>query len=153
VPRFAEVFVEGREFNLSLLASPEGAEVLPVAEIRFDGFPSDKPRIVGYAAKWEPDSFECRHTRRHFPDAAQDAALFAALRDLASLCWRCFGLAGHARVDFRSDAQGRPWVLEVNANPCLAPDAGFLAAAAQAGLAPADVLERILAAALPRAGG
>ncbi|MBU1983281.1 D-alanine--D-alanine ligase, partial [bacterium] len=49
---FAEQFVEGREFNLSLLAKGDDVEVLPVAEIEFVDYPPDKPRIVGYAAKW-----------------------------------------------------------------------------------------------------
>jgi D-alanine-D-alanine ligase len=66
------------------------------------------------------------------------------LRELARQCWQLFALRGYARVDFRVDPQGRPWVLEVNTNPCLSPDAGFLAAAAQAGLSPMDVIRRIV---------
>jgi D-alanine-D-alanine ligase len=50
-------------------------------------------------------------------------------------------------VDFRVDADGRPWILEVNANPCLSPDAGFLAAAARVRLTPRRVVERIVEAA------
>ena len=41
---FAERFVPGRELNVALIAAPDGPRVLPVAEIRFDGFPPDKPR-------------------------------------------------------------------------------------------------------------
>ena len=44
-----------------------------------------------------------------------------------------------------SIAAGRPWVLEVNANPCIAPDAGFMAAAGQAGLTIDEVVARIIA--------
>src|SRR6516164_4392268 len=34
---FAESFIEGREFNLSLLEGPSGVEMLPIAEIVFEG--------------------------------------------------------------------------------------------------------------------
>jgi D-alanine-D-alanine ligase len=62
----------------------------------------------------------------------------------ALACWRLFGLGGYARVDFRVDSSGRPWILEINANPCLSPDAGFLAAAGRAGLDATRVVERIV---------
>lgn len=144
---FAERYVEGREFNFSLLAKDDGVELLPAAEILFEGFPAGKPRIVGYAAKWDAASFEYSHTPRRFAFPADDAALLAEMERLARRVWSLFGLSGYARVDFRVDASGRPWILEANANPCLAEDAGFAAAAARANLALPAVLERILAAA------
>ncbi len=144
---FAEAYVQGREINVALLARGGRVESLPAAEIRFDAYPEDKPRIVGYAAKWHAASFEYRHTPRSF---AVEPALAAAVAALARDAWAAFGLAGYARVDFRVDAAGRPWVLEINANPCLSPDAGFAAAldAAGIGFGPAvaglveDALER-----------
>jgi D-alanine-D-alanine ligase len=142
---FAEVFVEGREFNLSLLAASNGPEVLPPAEIIFHNFPSEKPKVVGYAAKWEPDSFEFNHTPRHFDFTEKDAPLLSELEKMALDCWGLFALRGYARVDFRVDASGNPWVLEVNTNPCLSPDAGFFAAAEQAGLTFDQVVARIVA--------
>ncbi len=42
---------------------------------------------------------------------------------------------------------GRPLILEVNANPCLAPDAGFAAALVRADIPFTTAVERILAAA------
>jgi D-alanine-D-alanine ligase len=148
---FAEAYVEGREFNLALLGSGGEPEVLPAAEIAFDAYPPGKPRIVGYAAKWHVDSFEYRNTPHRFEFASGDAALLAELDGLARRCWSLFGLAGYARVDFRVDADGRPWILEVNANPCLSDDAGFLCAASRAELGPHAVIERIVAEALSRA--
>lgn len=122
--------------------------VLPPAEIRFDAFPAGKARIVGYAAKWQAASFEYRHTPRSFevePDLA------AAVASIARDCWRAFELAGYARVDFRVDAGGRPWVLEVNTNPCLSPDAGFAAALEAAGIGYTQAVGWLLEDALRRA--
>jgi D-alanine-D-alanine ligase len=149
-PSFAESYVEGRELNAALLEKSSGVELLPLAEICFEAWPEGKPRIVGYAAKWQDDSFEAIHTPRRFDFLASDAPLLARLQDLAHRCWRLFGLRGFARVDFRVDAQGQPWILEVNANPCLSPDAGFAAAASRAGLSGRDVVDRIVAAAYSR---
>jgi D-alanine-D-alanine ligase len=143
---FAEAYIDGREFNLSLLAGTNGLAVLPPAEIRFDSFPPDKPRIVGYAAKWDTASFEYHHTVRRFAFPESDQLLLRQLEVLALQCGDLFQLRGYGRVDFRVDADGRPWVLEVNANPCLAPDAGFVATARQAGLTFTEVVRRISAA-------
>jgi D-alanine-D-alanine ligase len=144
---FAEAYIEGREFNLSLLAGPNGPEVLAPAEIVFEDYPADKPRIVGYRAKWATDSYEYNHTPRRFDFAPPDASLLQELGKLAKQCWQVFGLAGYARVDFRVDLNGRPWILEINTNPCLSPDAGFAAAIEQSGLSFTQAVSRIAAAA------
>ncbi|MCX5824374.1 MAG: D-alanine--D-alanine ligase [Deltaproteobacteria bacterium] len=140
----AEAYIDGREFNLSLLAGEGGPEVLPPAEIRFDSYPPGKVRVVGYRSKWEEGTFEFANTPRTFQFPAQDAPLLSQLKELARTCWKIFALQGYARVDFRVDGTGRPWILEVNANPCLSPDAGFSAATLRAGLTFPDVLCRII---------
>ncbi len=142
---FAEVYVEGREFNLSLLADGKGPRVLPPAEILFDAFPPGKLRLVDYRAKWDADSFEYQKTPRRFRFPGEDADLLSSLERTALRCWEVFRLRGYGRVDFRVDGDGRPWVLEVNTNPCLSPDAGFLAAAAEAGFGLTEVVSRICA--------
>lgn len=141
---YAEVFVDGREFNVSLLDGPTGPIALPAAEIVFDAFPPGQPRILDYAAKWQTDSFAYANTPRRFVGPGPDEALAAELQRLSLACWRAFGLAGYSRVDFRVDAQGRPWILEVNANPCLSPDAGFAAALTEAGLTAGEAVAAIL---------
>ena len=144
---FAELYVDGREFNLSVLEEEGGPRVLPPAEIRFTDFPAGKPRIVNYAAKWIDNSFEYHHTPRSFDFAPSDGGLVERLRELAQACWRLFGLKGYARVDFRVDQRGQPWILEINANPCISPDAGFVAAADRAGIDYRDLIRRIVSAA------
>src|SRR5260221_3800681 len=118
----------------------------------------EMPRVVASAAKWAPPSFEYKNPSRGYDFPAAGAALLERLSATALACARLFDLHGYARVDVRVDAAGTPWVLEVNANPCLSPDAGFAAAAAAAGLDGPAVLQRIIgdlvgtAAAAPRRG-
>jgi D-alanine-D-alanine ligase len=143
---FAEAFIDGREFNLSLLESPDGLQILPPAEIIFEGFEAGQARIVDYQAKWDPDSYAYHHTPRRFDIDAADEGLMEDLRSLSRECWDLFGLRGYARVDFRVDHHGRPWILEINANPCLSPDAGFAAAVHRAGLSMTEAVGRIVEA-------
>ncbi len=131
---FAERFVEGREFNLSVIERGDGgAEVFPVAEIPFTDLPEGRERIVGYAAKWDGNSEEYKGTPRAFVTGEEE--LTGALRRQALSVWEAFGFSGYCRVDFRLDERGRLFVLEANANPCLHPDSGFAAAASRGGLA------------------
>ena len=106
------------------------------------------PRVVGYEAKWLEDSFAYIHTVRAFLDDPRDATLVERVRTMAKRAWSACGLAGYARIDLRLDEDGEPYILEINANPCLAADAGFMAAAGRAGLTPRQVVQRILAAAV-----
>lgn len=144
---FAECFIDGREFNLSLLQAGDEVLMLPIAEICFHGF-GEGPHIVGYDAKWAPESAAYRGTPRRFGLEAENPYLALELRSVALKCWELFGLSGYARIDFRVSSNGWPYILEVNANPCLSPDAGFAAAAEQDGFSYERLIDTILAAPL-----
>lgn len=141
---FAESYIEGREFNLALLANQSEPEILPPCEIVFENFPRERAKIVNYSAKWDENSFEYAHTPRRYDVQPSDAPLLERMKSLALQCWRLFDLHGYARVDFRVDEAGNPLILEVNTNPCLSPDAGFAAALEQAGISFTDAVQRIL---------
>ncbi|TSA29239.1 MAG: ATP-grasp domain-containing protein [Bacteroidetes bacterium] len=141
---FIEEFVEGREFNISVLAGLQGPEVLPLAEMEFMDFPAGKPRILGYRSKWEEYSFEYTHTTRTFRVHEEDKALYGMLTDLCVACWQGFGLKGYARVDFRVNRNGEPLIIDINANPCLSASGGFAAALRQAGYSFTEAIRRIL---------
>jgi len=136
-----EQFVAGREFNVSLWGDPP--EVLPLAEIDFAAFSDPYDRIVSFAAKWEEDSFEYVHTPVLCP-APVDEALGARLADVARRAWKAIGCRGYARVDMRVDTAGTPYVIEVNCNPDISPDAGFFRAVRTAGYSYRDMAVRIL---------
>ncbi len=146
-PCFAERFIDGREFNLSVIEFEDGVRVLPAAEIDFSAFPTGALRLVGYRAKWDETSFEYQNTPRRFDFESGDRALVNELSRLALDAFDALQLAGYARVDFRVDADG-PWILEVNTNPCIAPDAGFAAALHQAGIPYTEAIAHIVRAAM-----
>lgn len=141
---FIEDFVDGREFNMSVLASKDGPEVLPPAEIVFVGYSDDKPRIVDFKAKWEMESFEYENTVREFPGDKISKELETKLKNAARDCWHLFGLKGYARVDARTDSNGNVYVIEINANPCISPDGGFVAATKMGGYTFSEVIQRII---------
>jgi D-alanine-D-alanine ligase len=148
---FAEAFIDGREFNLAALDDGAGGRlVLPAAELVFDPrWPAGRPRIVDWASKWDPTDPSYHYTTRSFELSDEDAPLVAQMAALVRRVWQVCGLAGYARVDLRVDRSGMPWVLEVNANPCLTPGMGIAATAEQAGLSFAALVARIAAAAGP----
>jgi D-alanine-D-alanine ligase len=144
---FAEEFIEGREFNVALIDEDGAPMVLPIPEILFDDLPAGRPRIVDYEAKWNPESHAYHNTPRCFGVEDREPVLAAGLTRLALACWHAAGLSGYARVDFRVDCHGRPTVLEINTNPCLAKDAGFVATAATVGILYDDLIARVVSAA------
>ena len=139
-----EEFIDGREFNITLIPDENGPEVMPLAEIIFRNYEEGKPRIVDFRAKWEEGSFEYDNTIRHFPGDTLDAVLRKRITDAALQCWYEFGLKGYARVDMRVDHNDIPYVIEVNANPCISPDSGVVAAIKAAGIPFTDILRRII---------
>ena len=146
---FAEAYIEGREFNVAVIPDENGEpHVLPLAEMMFHEWQPDRPRIVGWQAKWDDDSFESTRTQREFGADENEPELAKQIHTLAKGAWKSVGLTSYARVDIRVDEMNRPTVLELNPNPCLSPDAGFAAAAERVGMNYADLMERILFAAL-----
>jgi D-alanine-D-alanine ligase len=141
---FIEPFIEGREFNVSILATENEPQVLAVAEILFVDFPENKPQILGFRAKWNEDSFEYTHTVRTYDLGVNAEKIRTQLADLSLKCWKALGLRGYGRVDFRMDKAGNPMILEVNSNPCISPGSGFFAACEYAGITFEQAVERII---------
>jgi len=140
-PTLVEEFISGREFNVSVIGN-EHLNIMPIAEIDFSGLPKNLFNIVGYRAKWDPESIEYQETKRVFP--ALEHNLAEKLGAVAGKCYRLFGLRDYGRVDMRVDGDNNVYVLETNANPCLSPDAGFAAAVLQAGIDYRGMVKQLL---------
>ena len=147
---FAEAYVDGREFAAAMMEGAGRIEVLPLRETIFQGFDDGQPPITCYDAKWTPGSQPYVGTPRRFGIEQDEPELAAELRGLALACWDLFKLSSYARVDFRLDRAGAPFILEVNMNPCLNDDAGFAASAVEAGVGYDEMIGRIVEASLGR---
>jgi hypothetical protein len=130
----------GREFNVSLWG--DSPEVLPLAEIDFQGFSDPFQEIVSFAAKWDANSFAFHHTPVLCPAPAGER-LAGQIREAALAAWRMIGCRGYARVDPRVDEHHQPYVIEVNCNPDLSPDAGFFQAVRRVGCSYEEMVCRI----------
>jgi D-alanine-D-alanine ligase len=138
----AEKYIEGREVNVTLLGEGDDPAVLPLHEIDFAKMPAGRPHIITYAGKWDENHVDYAGTKP-VPLRDADPALCAAIEDAARGAWSATGLRDYGRVDLRIDAQGRPWVIDVNPNPDISPDAGVARAAAVAGMDYPTLIERV----------
>jgi D-alanine-D-alanine ligase len=138
-----EEFVDGREFNVGVLGNGTAADPhrsLPPAELVYR---NPRWRLCTYESKWNA-------THPSYAEIAPVCPAFASpettarLSEITLACARIFGLSGYARVDFRMNAEGELFVLEVNPNPDISPDAGMARAARAAGLTYTDLLLEIL---------
>lgn len=137
-PPMIERFVPGRELAVGVL----GDEALPIVEIR------PKHEIYDYECKYTPGMSE------YEVPASLDAQITAEVQELAVRAHRVLRLSAYSRIDFRLDADGRPWCLEANSLPGMTATSLLPKAAAAAGISFEDLCDRIvrLAAARTRAG-
>jgi D-alanine-D-alanine ligase len=147
-PVLAERFVDGREINVTLVGNRDAVDVLPLFEIDFAAMPVGRPRILSYAAKWQEDHVDYAGTK---PVAAKLAGeLIVEIERVARAAWRALELRDYGRVDLRIDRDGKPWVIDVNPNPDLSPDAGVARTAAAAGMTYEQLVARIAELAMQR---
>ncbi len=132
-PILVERYIEGREVNVTVLGNGEGARVLPLHEIDFGRMPAERPRVLTYAAKWDENHVDYIGSvpipMVDVPPAVEEDIRRAALESFHAL-----GLRDYGRVDMRLDDDGRPWVIDVNPNCDLSPDAGLPRTARSIGL-------------------
>lgn len=97
----AEQFIAGGEYTCAIL----GSTPLPVIHIEPDG------EFYDYHAKYVSDN-----TKYHCP-AGLDSAHEKRLQDICLKAFQLIGARDWGRVDFMMDAQGTPWLLEINTLP------------------------------------
>lgn len=145
-PVLVEQFIEGREFYVGVLGNAR-AEALPVIEMDFSGFPSDKPKIASWEAKWGEDGegsgAEYAGTKSIFPTGL-DEGLVERMQKVAVEAFHALRLRDYGRIDLRVSPSGEIYVIEVNPNCYLERESEFARAAQRHGLEYPALLERLI---------
>jgi D-alanine-D-alanine ligase len=129
-----EKYIEGREVTAGIL----GDNALPLVEI------VPKSGVYDYDAKY------LTHDTKYVCPAELDAALENRLKALAKEVFSVLQGYGYARVDFRVDREGNPYVLEMNTLPGMTSTSLLPKAAAAAGLSFSQLIELMLEGAMRR---
>jgi len=99
---YIEEYIPGKEVTAGIL----GEEVLPLIEI----IPL-RGNFYTYKAKYTPGG------AKHIIPAALENTTAEKIKKYAIEAFKAINCRGMARVDFRVDTDGNPWVLEINTIP------------------------------------
>lgn len=146
-PVFAEEFIIGREFQVTVLDRPGGLSVLPPAEIVFDE--KGTRAFLTYASRWIEG-----HPEYDLSDvvlATMTPTLKKKLEEVSLGAFRSLGYRDYSRLDIRVKDED-VYILEANANPGLEDDEayGMSVSFHAAAMSFADFLWEIVGSALRR---
>jgi len=142
-PVIVEKYIKGREFNVAILGNRDKVRVLPISEIDYSNLASDLPKICSYSAKWEKESSEYKGTVPVCP-ADISSEIQKKLEQIAVDVYRIMECADYARVDIRLSKDNKiPYIIDVNPNPCISPDSGFVRQGKAAGMDYGELIKAI----------
>jgi len=159
-PALIEEFIEGREIYIGVLGN-HPPEPLPIVEWDFSKMPAHIPRIASSDAKWDEQS-AYKDAPEIFPKDIPEV-VYTRLHEAAIQAYKALKLRDYGRVDVRlrkSENKNRRnessidgwefFLIEVNPNPYLEPEAEFAMAAKQHGLEYPELIQRIIDSAMNR---
>jgi D-alanine-D-alanine ligase len=128
-----EEYIDGRELYVSVIGDAR-LRVLPPREINFGQLPEDEPRIATYKAKWDEAYRKRWGIKDGFADKL-DEVLQQRIVDVCKRAYRALNICTYARFDLRLTPAGQVYVIEANANPCIARDDELANSAKKVGIA------------------
>jgi len=114
----AEEYIEGREIYVSVFGNKR-LEALPLREIKFGKMSEDEPRIATYKAKWD-DKYREKWDIKSVFIGKLSGDLEERIKETCKRAYRALNIQSYARFDIRVAESGRVYIIEPNANPCIA---------------------------------
>lgn len=148
-PALIEEYIDGDEFDVSILGNEDNLKVLPISRSIFDDLPNGYWHIYPFEAKWYEEHEVYDKIKSERP-AKISKNLSSLLTELAIDTYNILDCYDYGRVEFRVDKEGNPYVLELNPNPSINVGDCVPACAELIGMSYADFIEEILLNAVKR---
>ncbi|NJP38395.1 M20/M25/M40 family metallo-hydrolase [Alkalicoccus luteus] len=134
-PTLVEEYIEGREVNVALIGN-NPVEALPPVELVF----GEGPQIYTFEDKKNQSG---RTVEKVCPAPLSDEET-ERVKELAVQTFNALHCHDSARVDFRIDRDGNPYILEVNSMASLGADGSLVFAADKLGMDYAALVNRLI---------
>src|SRR5208282_515303 len=138
----AEEYIEGRELYVGVLGHKQ-MTVLPPREMIFGNLSEGEPRIATYKAKWD-DAYRKKWGIKSRAVASLPEGWQKNIDDVCRRAYRALDLDSYVRFDIRVTESGEVYIIEPNANPCIAKMDEVAQAALKAGISYEDLIQKIL---------
>jgi len=117
-PALLEEYIEGDEYDVSILGNEDDLRVLPLSRSIFTEMPKGYWHIYPFDAKWSEESaYKKIITQR--PPKNISKRLASLITEIAIDTYNILGCHDYGRVEFRVDSNNNPYVLELNPNPSI----------------------------------
>jgi len=112
-----EEYIEGRELYITVLGHKK-LTVLPAREMKFGELPEDG-RIATYKAKWD-DKYREKWGIKSVYAGKLAEGVEEEIADVCKRAYRALNIKTYLRFDIRVTTDGKVYIIEPNANPCIA---------------------------------
>ncbi|MEZ6022973.1 MAG: hypothetical protein R3C16_06070 [Hyphomonadaceae bacterium] len=146
----AEQYIDGREIYVGVLGN-DRRTVLPIWELEFTDLPPGALPIATERVKHNID-YQKKRGVVQGPAEGLTPQLTSRIRAMVKRIVQILELDGYCRIDMRLGTDGVPYFIEANANPEIAESEELAQSAQFDGIEYDDLLNRILALGLRRAG-
>ena len=137
----AEEYVEGRELYVSVIGNKK-LTVLPSREMKFGELPEDS-RIATYKAKWD-DNYRDKWGIKSVYAGKLVNGVEEEIVDVCKRAYRALDMSSYLRFDIRVTSGGKVYIIEPNANPCIAKIDEVAQSAAKVGITYEQLIKKII---------
>jgi len=142
----AEEYIEGRELYISVMGHKR-LTVLPPRELKFGEMSEEEPRIATYKAKWDDQYRERWGINSVFAGKLADG-VWERIEDVCKRAYRALNLRSYVRFDIRVTPSKKVYIIEPNANPCIAKIDEFAQSAEKVGINYNQLIYKVIQMAL-----